>query len=374
MACGLFKILLGNQPANASQLNSFETIAVQQEMDMRWVAQLEIPLRTDAQGRWTGESEAWLQPMQRLRIEVNQQGKGFTPLIDGTIVSLHHDLHMEPGQSTLRLEVHDDGYLLHRDESVKLFRGMTDDQIAAQIFEFNNQVIKSTEIQRTDPPQNLSDTTTVLRGTPMSLLQQLANRQIDAWHAFILPGPDRQSSVGCFKKDPTGDSGLPPMVLTGEGRNLMNIRFSYDSSAPAIYRGGAVSLNDASVDSRIAAVPIRPPGTDPPAGEPSHRMLRPGQSRNVNLQNAVQSSTEQAAFGYHAEGEVLKDTYDAILQPYKNVKVLGANGRLSGLWMIRQVTHTLTRNSYGQTFSLQRDAQSLGTGSAAPAPSKLVHS
>ena len=374
MACALLKISLDNEPADASQMNSFETITVEQEMNMRWVAHLEIPLRTDARGKWTGESEAWLQPMHRLRIEVNKQGKGFEPLIDGTIVTPHHDLHMEPGQSTLRLEVHDDGYLLHRNETVKLFRGMTDDQIAAQIFDDNRDVISSTEIDPADAPTNLSDTTTVMRGTPMGLLQQLANRQREAWHAFILPGPDPQSSVGCFKKDPTDDSGLPAMVLTGKDRNLMKIHFSYDSSAPAIYRGSGVSLKDARVDSRTANVDqISRQGTDAPAGTPSHRMLRPGQSRNVNLQSAVQSSTEQSAYGYHADGEVLKDTYPAILQPYKTVQVRGANGRQSGLWLIRQVTHTLTRNSYGQTFSLQRNAQSAGTGSAAPAPSQLVH-
>jgi phage protein D len=91
----------------------------------------------------------------------------------------------------------------------------------------------------------------------------------------------------------------------------------------------------------------------------------------MNVANAVLAASEEDAYGLHADGEVLKDTYSAVLQPYQNVQVLGVNGQLSGSWLIRQVTHTLTRNSYGQTFSLARNAQSAGNGSsntAAPIP------
>jgi hypothetical protein len=109
-------------------------------------------------------------------------------------------------------------------------------------------------------------------------------------------------------------------------------------------------------------------GTNPTGGTAVNRMLRPGQTRNVNLQDAVQAATDQAAFSLTAEGEVLKDTYSAVLQPYQNVQVLGVNGQLSGLWQIRQVTHTLTRNSYGQTFSLRRNGQSAGSGSSSTTP------
>jgi hypothetical protein len=374
MACAQYRIYLGDRNATTQQLSSFETITVQQEMDMRWTATLEIPLCTDVHGNWTDETEKWLQPLNRVRIEVSLQGGPYTPLIDGPIVTVHHDLHMEPGQSMARVEVHDDGFLLHRDESVKLYQGMTDDQIAQKIFGDNKDITTANQVDPVPPGNNLSASTTVLRGTPMELLQRLASRQLKIWHAYILPGPQAHSSIGCFKKDPTGDSGLPAMVLTGKQRNLSNIRFSSDTSIQAVFRGSAISLNDASVDSSTASLSdIDRLGTNPPSGTAINRMLHPGQSRNVNLQNAVLAASQQSAYALHAEGEVLQDTYSAILQPYQNVQVLGVNGQLSGLWLIRQVTHTLTRNSYGQTFSLQRNAQSAGAGSSNTAPPQTVH-
>jgi hypothetical protein len=365
MACAQFKLYLGDEVATTAQLARFETITVEQEMDMSWTAHLEVPLRMDAKGRWTDEDDRFLEPMSRLRLEVSLQGGPYIPLIDGPIITVNYDMHMEPGRSMARLEVQDDGFLLHRDESVNLYEGITDDNIAQQIYDDCDD-IHSTDIDSVDAPADVDDNTTVMRGTQMELLQMLARRQ--NMHAFVLPGDDPHTSIGCFKNDSTEDSGLPPMILTGDRRNLLSVRFSSNASMAAVYRTGAVTRSDADVnDSTANLSDITRLGTDPPSGSAANRMLRPGSTFNVNLASAVRGASQQAAFALHAEGEVLKDTYSGVLKPYQNVQVLGANGRLSGLWMIRQVTHTLSRNSYGQTFSLKRDARSAGTGKGAPA-------
>jgi hypothetical protein len=370
MACAQYRFYLGDQNASSQQIATFETITVHQEVDNGWTATVEIPLCTDSHGNWTGETESYLQPLNRVRVEVSLQGGPYVPLIDGPIVAVNHDLHMEPGQSMATVEVQDDGFLLHRDETVKLYPGMTDGDIAQRIFNDNSDITVSNQVDPVPSTNNLSSVTTVLRGTPMELLQQLARRQYDTWHAFILPGPQAHSSIGCFKlDDPTVDSGLPQMILTGNKRNLLNIKFTSNNSIPANFRSGGVSLNDGSVNNSTASLSnVDRMGTNPTGGTAVNRMLRPGQTRNVNLQDAVQAATDQAAFSLTAEGEVLKDTYSAVLQPYQNVQVLGVNGQLSGLWQIRQVTHTLTRNSYGQTFSLRRNGQSAGSGSSSTTP------
>lgn len=372
MACTQYKLFFADQIATPAQLNGFETITVHQEMDMNWTAHLEFPLRTNAQGDWTGEAESYLQPDVRVRIEVRVMSGAYVPLIDGSLVTADYDTHKDPGQSMLRIDVQDDGYLLHRDETVHLYPGITDDVIAQQIFD-DSPDIDSTDIDPVDAPADLSNNVTVLRGTQMELLQTLARRQ--EMHAFVLPGSQPHTSIGCFKSDPgpDEDSGLEPMVLLGSGRNLMNLKLSSASGLPAVYNTSNVSLGDLSVNSSTANLDdISRLGTNPPGGIPVKRFLRPGKSWNVALGRATQGASEQAAYALSADGEVLKDTYPDVLSPYRNVAVLGSNGKLSGMWLIRQVTHTVTRNSYGQTFSLQRNAQSAGTGNSAPAVPKSV--
>ena len=369
MSCTQYKMFFNDKAATIAQLESFETITVNQEMDHAWVAHLEVPLCTDDKGNWTGESETWFQPMNRLRIEVAVQGGSFAPLIDGPIASLHHDMHMEPGQSIGHVEVHDDGYLLHRDEKVQLFSGTTTyDDIAQQVYDANSDVIKSTQIDTVPAADNPNDANIVLRGTPMQFLHHLARRLHHKWHAFVLPGSKPHQSIGCFQKNPIGKPSLPGMVLKGDKPNLLYLRPSNHAGRPAVYRGGSVSLSDATSTTSTADLnQIDRLGTDAPGATPAKRMLRPGRSRNLNLDEAVLSASDQAGHCLNAEGEVLKDTYSGVLQPYQNVMVTGVNGRLSGLWTVRQVTHTLTRNSYGQTFGLHRDAESAGTGSSSTA-------
>jgi hypothetical protein len=375
MGCARYKLFFNDIVATAKQLASFETITVHQEMDHFWSASLEVPLCLDAKGNWSGESESWFQPENRLRVEVSMQGKGFVPLIDGPIVTCHYDMHMEPGKSIAHVEVHDDGHLLHRDEKVKVYPTDTDDKIAQKIFCDNRDIIKSTKIDPIPPTNNLSSSFTVLRGTSMGLLQKLAGRQDKTWHAFILPGPLPHTSIGCFQKDQTSDSGLPNMVLLGRGQNVLNVRPTGTSATVAVFRGAAISLSDGSTDNRTANLSdIQRLGTNPPPGTPMQRMLPPGASRNVNVQNKVLSASKKAAYALHAEGEVMKDTYPAVLRPYQTVQLLGVNGKFSGQWLVRQVTHTLTRNSYGQTFELQRDAESAGTGAGSKAPAVKVFS
>ena len=50
-----------------------------------------------------------------------------------------------------------------------------------------------------------------------------------------------------------------------------------------------------------------------------------------------------------------------LIAPYKVVTVRGVNARLSGAYVIKKVTHRLTRSIYTQSFSLLRNARSEGS-------------
>src|SRR5262249_26089740 len=135
----------------------------------------------------------------------------------------------------------------------------------------------------------------------------------------------------------------------------------------ATFKSGRVNLNDRSTDdSSSDEDDIELLGDEPGPGPSITRLARPGQDDALTLARAVQGAAEQAAYVYSAHGEVMKEVYDSVLQPYQCVDVLGANGSISGTWLIQQVTHTLTRNEYGQAFKVTRNAQSGGTDSPLP--------
>jgi hypothetical protein len=365
MACAQYRLYLDGSAATADQLARFEDITIDQEMDKACEGRFQVPLCTKPNGAWDGETEAFLQGMGRIRLEVQLSGSTWIPLLDGPIVNVENAMFNEPGRSTLTLVVSDDSFFLHRDETVTRFQG-SDDQIASQIYDQAPQ-IASKQIQPAPAPSNPAFDSTVLRGTPMECLQQLARRQ--HMHAYVACGDTPGKSVGCFQPDPDPamDFGLSAMVLLGANMNIFSFESDTTVGQTATFQSGRIDLNDRSSDTRTSSLSdLALSGTNPPPGPAIRRLLRPGQTDALTLARAVAAASERAGYALTAHGEVMKGIYGSVLQPYQNVQVAGANGRLSGSWLIRQVTHTLTRNSYGQTFQVTRNAESAGTDTPAP--------
>ncbi len=363
MGCTEYRLFLNGTAATADQLARFENISVEQEMDMAWQAQMDVPLCTDEQGNWTGESEAFLQGLSRVRVEIRFLSGDWVPLIDGPIAHVDYKMFGQPGKSMLKLSVFDDSFYLHRDETVNLYQNLSDDQIAEQLYQAVQQ-IASTDTDSVPAPTSPSFDTKVLRGTQMQILKQMARRQ--HMHAYVLPGDSPGSSIGCFKftPDPSLDSGLTPMVLLGTGQNIFHLLSDSAAGQAGLFRTTTINLSDRSSNSRTAnQSDIELLGTNPPPGGTIQRLLHPGVADTVDLQRAVHGHSARSFYSLRAHGEVMKDSYTSVLQPYKNVQVLGVNGQLSGTWLIHQVTHTLTRNHYGQTFRLMRNAVSAGSNS-----------
>ena len=77
---------------------------------------------------------------------------------------------------------------------------------------------------------------------------------------------------------------------------------------------------------------------------------------------ATQSAVDRGAFAYSAHGEVSAEVYAGVLRPYRTVAVAGAGTRLSGQYLISEVTHNLRDRAYSQTFTLRRNAYSAAGG------------
>ena len=360
-----YRVYVNGNPATVDQLSRFEDIVIDQEMDKACQGRFQVPVCVRANGVWDGETEGFLQGLTRIRLEVQIQNADWVALIDGPIVNIESAMFSEPGQSVLTLVVSDDSFYLHRSETVRVLQG-SDAKVASQIYDEVPQ-IASKDIDSAPAPSKPGFETTVLRGTQMECLRRLAKRQ--HMHAYVACGPAPGQSVGCFKldPDPAKDFGLAPMILLGPAMNIFSFQSDQTVGQTAAFKSGKVNLNTRGTETRTSDLSdIDLQGSEPGPGPAIRRFLKPGQTDALALARAVQAASEQAAYALSAHGEVMKETYPSVLQPYQNVAVLGVNGTISGSWLIKQVTHTLTRNSYGQTFQVLRNARSAGTNSPLP--------
>ena len=354
-----YKIFFGNKPATRDQLDMVEEITVEQDVDMAWAARLQLPICTDDKGNWTGVDDAFLAAFGRVRVEIKVGDGDFLPLIDGPIVGYDNTMSSEPGQSAITLQVHDDSVYLNRSDSIARFDDMLDHEIADQLFGAIAQ-IAATDVETTPAPTGTSTSSVVQRGTEIQILRSLAERQ--GMHAYVLPGPNPGESVGCFKKFPTKADGLPPLILLGPDRNVETFLGKEDSQSPARIEVFALSLTDKVVTKRTASFrDVELLGQDPSPvkdGDAATHVAPPLHGDSVDLDQYVAGVAEKFSYSFEATGKLSGDCYPASLSPYRIVTVKGVNPKQSGDYLISHVTHTLTRNTYSQSFTMKRNARS----------------
>jgi len=359
-----YRLFFNNQPATRDQLDGIESITVEQEVDMAWEARLEVPICLDRRGRWTGTDEPFMRPFSRVRVEISLRDDTFVPLIDGPVIKINSQMQFQPGESALTLIINDDSFYMNRDEGNFSFdNGESDYEIIDNIFTSCEQ-IHDLEID-----DDLRDTEGdpvpfSANGTAMQVLTDLARTY--GRHAYVLPGEDPGQSRGCFKDFPglndRQTDRLPPMVLLGPDANIRNHSPNQDIVKPVEAFFSTVQILDKSIVTNTASSresELLGDRSAMPEGEtPSRRMLRPNPFMRRGISRAVFGRANSSSYLITARGETIEGCYRGVLRPYQLVTVMAGETSLSVNYVITQVTHTLTRSAYSQSFSLKSNAVS----------------
>jgi len=360
-----YRLFFNNSPGTQEQLDRIDDIVVDQEVDMTWEARIKIPVFLDDKGYWTGVDEEFMKSFSRIRVEVKVGDKVFVPLIDGSIVGTNSPLDFEPGKSFIDLIVHDDSIYLNQEEKIRQFNDMKDDEIASQIIQENTHIFSSdieTTIQKSPIP------VVIQHGTDIQLLRTLSKR--NGMHSYILPGSNPGQSIGCFKSFPIKDDGLAALKLLGPDHNMVSFKITKDYTKPSKIKSFYLDMTDKSISEYNASfVDVPKLGPDSPIENdrfitstilnPFENISSSNPAEQIGISKAIESS-----YALEATGIVLENSYPGVLRPYRVVSILGANPRQSGDFLIIKVTHTLSRDSYSQSFTVIRNALSTGSSNS----------
>lgn len=365
-----FKMFFDGQSATVEQLDKVDEIVVDQAVDKAWEAKLKIPVCVNNDGKWEGEQEAWMKAFTRIRVELNPGDGKFVPLIDGPVVGFDGARSAQPGKSVVTVVVHDDSALLNREAKVAVQQGQIDSDVARQIF-LDAQLGGVPDIDPTPPQPDPRTSASVQRGTPMQYLRELAKRNQD-WHAYVLPGKLPSQSIGCFKQFPKDIDGLPDMSLLGADRNIEAFNVNNQAQSPTTVQAATLSIAHDSVKTSSSSYrDATLMGDQPPdASNPNQAtsLLPPGQSDKVDLDHATKGAAANSGFSLEATGNVVPFCYPAVLSPYRWVLVKISDSQYSSKYLITQVTHTLQRSIYKQSFSMKGNGVTAPAGGSAGAP------
>ena len=214
----------------------------------------------------------------------------------------------------------------------------------------------------TPPTRTIVDTTTVQRSRDNAFLRQLA--AFHGYHAYLQPDPLAGVDVGHFKPLSAMLAFPPQGVLStdfGTQTNLHGFRVTNRMLQPTTVAGAFVDA-----DTRAPVPVVAAAAAEVPMGlEPSLvRVIPPpvaiddaGRPANVAEKyiRAFAQVTRDART-VTATGEVDGLKFARPLLPGLPVAVRGAGREHSGLYLVKSVTHRITREAYTQSFSALRNA------------------
>ena len=103
-----------------------------------------------------------------------------------------------------------------------------------------------------------------------------------------------------------------------------------------------------------------------PSNQSSLQLIQPWQTHNQNSTQYISARSVNSSYSIEAKGEIISNSYSAVLMPYNLITILGINPKLSGSYFITKVTHTINHNSYSQSFSVKRNAFSTSSAPSVP--------
>ena len=356
-----------DEPASREELDQVESITVEQEIDMAWEAQLEVPICLDANGRWVNANKRIAKTARRVRIEVCIGRSAFVPLIDGPVIDSRSKMSYQPGQSSVTLLVRDDSYHLDRQVDDFSFDDESGQEIIRNLFGRTDTIDESDVIIDDDVSSESNDSTPFrFRGTAIEALRCLARHY--GMHVNVLPGDDPGESKGCFRDFPgtndgaEGEEDLPDMVLLGANANITELNTYKASARPAGFTASTLRISDKERITTDASFRDRTLLGDRDAlaegEEEASELISPSPCVPTDPDQAVRTGAESSSYVFESTGSIIEGCYRGILLPYRLVSVRLGETPKSGMYIIRRVTHTLTRSSYSQAFALITNAES----------------
>lgn len=289
-------------------------------------------------------------------------------LMDGIITNQQLSPGQEPGTTTLTVTGEDVSVMMDLEEKSEEHPAQPEMVIALKIIATYAQyglipmVIPPPSVDMPVPTERIP----VQQATDLQYLQEMAGRF--AYVFYITPGPAPLTNTVYW--GPPVRLGIPQRALStnvGPSSNVNSISFQHNALAPTTVQG---RVQDRRLNTEIPVQTFTstrvPLSREPAALTQSHTRVQRFRESGLDTAQAfsrAQAETDRSCDNVvTANGELDATRYEAVLKPRGLVGVRGVGDTYNGFYYVKEVSHTISRGSYTQSFSLERE----GTGAQAP--------
>jgi len=350
-------VKVGGQPLDPAYQQTLQSVEVDLGVHKQGVLRLKFTIGQDPTGNFAGWAESVFKPMTSIQID-GQIGGRNQRLINGLLTEFKMSLKADPRESQLEVVGADALEKVKRSTDRRSYPSQDLQAVVSGVFQR-----QSIQAPTQNVPQNgvANPTRDVLMQSQndLELLRKLADQ--NRCDVYVEPDGDRDQ--GHF--EPLDLANAPKIQTTlvannGTQSHIRSASFYYDLTGPT-----AIEAQFIGRDGKPGGAPVRVDLRDLVTGKDKDILGPPGFANVIRLDRHGLESPDQLKYRCEAElekyswlvvgkGEIDSSLYADFLLPRRQVAVQGVSSSFSGTFLVWDVTHTFTREFYGQRFEVRR--------------------
>lgn len=362
---------IAGQPAPAALYNEIAQLEVEESLDQPGALMMTLPVNRTSAGDLQFVGDGTFEPQTSITLTVTMSAAGSPAqcIFDGYVLSWRLHLDRASTSSTTEVWAQDASFLMNVDDSVTEWSGQTDGQVANAIFgKYGFACADGNTLD--DSPSHPPDSHTLMqRATDLQFLRGLARRG------------GKLCRVGCT--DTAGDrtgyfvspavDGTPVTTISltdPDSWTVDTLDFDWDVMRPTQVDAGQVDLTQSAdsgseVTTDSSGLKALGDRDYPTYRGQSSTLLLTAPADVPELSQRTTAVLAESGFFARCAGQADAERIGAILRAGDIVAIQGAGSIQSGNWLVWNVRHSYSLDSWEMNFTLARNAMGpAGAGGA----------
>jgi len=354
------EIALNGRPAPESLYTAMQLLEVQENADRPDAALLRLPVNRSSSGDLQYVGDGTFEPNTNVTVLLLVEGQSSQCIFDGYVLSWHLQLDRASGSSTIDVLMQDASWLMNRADKVKDWSGMTDAQVANEIFSSYAFAPAPDNIENDSPQHDPEEHSLFQRASDLQFLRGLARRNGKLCRVACTDLPGQRT--GYFVTPDLGAEAAASINLSNPtGWSVDSLRFDWDVMRPTEVLASQAPLNESadegvsgnSSSSGLAPLAARDYAT---YAEQEAPLLLTAAADVPELSLRSTATLSESSWFVRCRGETTVERLGRTLRVAAVVGIEGAGSLHSGNWFVWSVRHQITSTGVKLQFTLLRNS------------------
>lgn len=365
------QLTVGGTPVPDAFYDAVKQMEIEESSDQPGALLLQLPVNRTSAGDLQFVGDGSFEPMTNLTLTVTPatQGSPAQCVFDGYVLAWRLHLDRASTSSTIEILAHDASWLMNIDDHVTEWSGHTDGEVANAIFGTYGFTPADGNTDSDSPSHTPDGHSLFQRATDLQFLRGLARRGGKLCRVACTQTPGGRT--GYFVTPAVdGQPAATISLLDPDSWTVENLDFDWDVMRPTEVDSSQVDLTqsaDAGIDVAAFGSGLTPlDERDYPTyfGQ-SSTLLLTAPADVPELDRRTAAVLTESGFFTRCTGEADADRIGTILRVGDVVTIEGAGSIQSGNWLVWNVRHKFSLDSWKMSFTLVRNAMGpAGAGGA----------